>query len=321
MQMAEMFDLSLRVYRTLGWRILAASIVPTLFSLAGVAFLFQYVLPGFFTTNQGTKESGQVMEAAMNMLLGVFVAGPLMLIGIALATTYIAPLVSDFMHGLPPDLNAARQAQWKNAPRMLWLSIRESLIGASGVVVGGLFLFLSYASTFVTAPDNVISGLVLVLGIVALCGGAIVILYVVSIHAIVAPISSLEGVTAKIAGKRSKELMKSRPYQGSGYESIWALYMLILVLALILGLGTAMGLGALGVTNWAGALNLRQLRPVVEGAADLLPYFLSLWVIIPVWAVTVTIVYFERRVRLEGYDIEALAADVWHPDHENPIRA
>ena len=63
------------------------------------------------------------------------------------------------------------------------------------------------------------------------------------------------------------------------------------------------------------------LRPIVEGVLALVPYFLSLWVVIPVWAVTVTIIYFERRVRLEGYDIEALAADVWHPEREDRLRA
>ena len=67
MQMAELFDLSLRLYRTLGWRILKASVVPALFTLAGIAFLFQYVLPGFATTNQGTKASGQVLEATANL--------------------------------------------------------------------------------------------------------------------------------------------------------------------------------------------------------------------------------------------------------------
>lgn len=319
--MAELFDLSLRVYRTLGWRILSASLVPSLFSLAGVAFLFQYVLPGFASTSQGTSSSGQVVEAAINVLLAVFVAGPLFLIGVSLCTTYIAPLVSDFMHGLPPNVKVAREAQWKSAPRMLWLSLRESLLCTSGLIAGGLFLFLAYASTSWTSSDNAAAGLLVVFGILALCAGTVVVLFVISIHAIIAPISALEGLDGKHAGKRSKELMKARPYQGSGYEAIWSLYLLMILLAVILGAGTAAAASTVGVTNWAGALDIRGLRPVVEGAADLLPYYLSLWVIVPVWAVTTTIVYFERRVRLEGYDIEALAADVWHPEREDRLRA
>ena len=321
MLMSEMFDLSLRVYRTLGWRILVASVVPSISSLAGAAFLFQYVLPGFFQTNQGTTESGQVVDAGINLLLAVFIGIPLILIGVSLATTYIAPLVSDFMHGLPPNLKAAREAQWKTAPRMVLLCVRESLLATSGLIAAGFFFFLSWASTYITTSDNVIAGLVLVFAFLALCAGSVVVLYVISIHAIAAPVFSLERVKIKEAGKRSKTLMKSRPYQGSGYEAIWTLYILIIAIGVITGAGTASVIGTLDFVNWAGALNLREFRPIIEGAADLLPYFLTLWVVIPVWSVTTTIIYFERRVRLEGYDIEALAADVWHPDSEDRLRA
>jgi hypothetical protein len=96
---------------------------------------------------------------------------------------------------------------------------------------------------------------------------------------------------------------------------------LIFMLGLILILGAEALNEIVGITNWAGALDLRALRPIIEGACDLIPIYLTLWVCVPVWAVTVTIIYYERRVRLEGYDIEALAADVWRPERENRLRA
>src|SRR5512141_1979231 len=37
MQLGELFDLALRVYRALGWRIMLGSAVPPVFTLAGVA--------------------------------------------------------------------------------------------------------------------------------------------------------------------------------------------------------------------------------------------------------------------------------------------
>ena len=321
MQLGELFDLSMRVYRVLGWRILAASAVPTVFSLAGFAFLLQYVMPGFASTTQGTSQQGQVAEAAINMLLGIFVAGPLILIGISMATTYIAPLVSNFMHGLPPDYKAAQQAQWKSAPRMLWVSIRESLIAACGVLIGGLLLFLSWILSKVTATNDSTAGVVLGIGWLAIVLGCLWTLVVVSVHALVAPVASLENASASDASKRSRGLMKSRPYQGSGYDSVWSLYGLILMLSLALYFGAAALNNLIGVTDWAGALDLRAFRPVILGAANLAPIFVTLWVTVPVWAVTVTIIYFERRVRLEGYDIEALAADLWQPVREDRLRA
>lgn len=320
MQLSELFDLSLRVYRTLGWRILVASAAPSLFTLAGIAFLFQYVIPGFALTKEGSAESAQVTQAAVNLLLGTVVAGPLMLIGISLATTYVAPLVSNFMHGLAPDFKAAQEAQWKTAPRMLWVSVRESLLAASGTIAGGFLLFASWGITQLTPEDNAVAGIVMVLGIFALVVGGIGALFVVSTHALVAPIAVLENVDAKIAGRRSRELMKSRPYHGGGYDSVWTLYLLLAMLIFILGAGSATLTQVAGVHSWAIALNLRSFQPILEGAVGLIPYYLTLWVIVPVWAVTVTIIYFERRVRLEGYDIEALAADVWRSDGQDPVR-
>ena len=321
MQIGEMFDLSLRVYRTLGARILLAAAVPSLFSLAGLAFLTQYVMPGFIWTKLGTNDSGQVADAAVKLLLGVLVAGPLILIGISLTTTYVAPLVADFMHGLQPDYKAASVAHWKTAPKMLMMSIRESLVAASGSVVGAVLLGLSWYMNNVISTDSVIPGLVLVLGVLALVLGFIVALALVSTHALVAPITVLDDLPASAAAKRSRELMKARPYHGSGYDSIWSLYVLIALLAGIIFAGSSAISALLGVENWAAALDLRAWRPIIEAAIELVPIYVTLWVSVPVWAVTVTIVYFERRVRLEGYDIEALAADVWHSHREDRLRA
>ncbi len=321
MQLGELFDLSLRVYRTLGVRILVASALPTLFCLAGLAFLTNYVLPGFVWTKLGTSDSGQVTDAILKLALAILVAGPLILIGISLSTTYIAPLVADFMHGLQPDYKTAAAAQWRTAPRMLVMSVRESVIAASGTVVGAGLLCLSWYINHVTADTDAIAGIVLVFGILAMVLGFIIALALVSTHALVAPITVLDNLKGSEAAKRSKELMRARPYHGSGYDSVWSLYILLALLAGIIFAGSSVISGLLGVENWAAALDLRAWRPIIQAAIDLVPIYVTLWVSVPVWAVTVTIVYFERRVRLEGYDIEALAADVWHPDRENRLRA
>ena len=291
MQLSELFDLSLRVYRTLGWRILVASAVPTLFSLAGLTFLVTKIFPGFVWTKLGTSQFGQATDAAVNMVLGVLVAGPLILIGVSLATTYIAPLVADFMHGLPPDYKAAGEAQWKTAPRMLLVSIRESLIASSGAVVGGALLFLSWYINNITSTSDSIAGLVLVVGIFALVIGGVLALVLVSTHALVAPITVLEKVGAAVAARRSRDLMKARPYHGSGYDSVWTLYLLVAFLAGIIMAGASAITAILGVSSWAAALDLRAWRPIIESAINLLPIYVTLWVTVPVWAVTVTIVY------------------------------
>jgi hypothetical protein len=45
-------------------------------------------------------------------------------------------------------------------------------------------------------------------------------------------------------------------------------------------------------------------------AFDLIPPFLIIWTLLPVWASVITIVYYERKIRLEGYDIDVLASEI-----------
>jgi hypothetical protein len=52
------------------------------------------------------------------------------------------------------------------------------------------------------------------------------------------------------------------------------------------------------------------MKTVVIAGVDLLPYYLAIWTLIPVWATTLTVIYYERRIRLEGFDIEAMASQI-----------
>jgi hypothetical protein len=71
------------------------------------------------------------------------------------------------------------------------------------------------------------------------------------------------------------------------------------------------------------SMNLSGVRGVIEeqtwgfafqglilGVIDLLPAYLMVWTLVPIWATAVTIIYFERRTRREGYDIDVLATRV-----------
>lgn len=320
LQLGELFDLSLRVYRTFGLRIMAASALPTLFTLAGFAFVFQYILPSFLWTREGASQATQVGQTVANLLLGIVVAGPLILIGVSLVTAYAAPVVASFMHGLPPDFKAAQGIQWKLAPKLTVASLGQAILGAGGALVGCGLLVLSWSLSGTTSQSSSIAGVVLILAILAIALGGIGALVVVSMHALVAPITALEGLRPGAAAKRSRQLMKSRLSHGSGYDRVWALYVLVGFIGFVMMVGAEVLWEVAGIDNWADQLNLQAYKPILDTFLALAPPYLTLLVTIPVWAVTVTIIYFERRVRLEGYDIEALAADVWKTGSEDGLR-
>jgi len=56
---------------------------------------------------------------------------------------------------------------------------------------------------------------------------------------------------------------------------------------------------------------------ILQKVLELFPLFLAIWIIIPVWCTTTTLLYYERRIRLEGYDILALAQEVWRADRQS----
>lgn len=316
MTTSEMIDLALRVYRNLGWTILKASALPTLFSLGGFAFLLFYVGPNLFNTDVGTSTNQQILEAMFLIVVGLVVAVPLVLLGVSLITSFVAPLVADFVLGNVPNARAAQMAQIRTSGRMMMVSLREGLLSSSGGIVAGLILGLGAFMNQVMPPGDVTPALVVAIGFFALMIGAVFPLVFASFDALVAPAAALENLGAKAASKRSRELMKNNRIHGSGYEAVWSVYGLLILIAIAIGGGAGTFTGVIDLAGWIDKADIGPWAMLTDAALMLLPWFLIIWICVPVWATTVTILYFERRVRLEGYDIETLAADVWRSDRE-----
>lgn len=318
MNHSETFDLSLQLYRMVGWPLLKVTVFPTFFCLAAVAFFADYVAPGYAWTEAGNAPSEQIVEAIVLTLLSVFVAAPLMIIGVSMISAIASRLVSDFMVGNVPDIKAATLSLKRTLPRLLWLGARETLIGSSGVLISAALFVLSGYLNMTTDTTSPMAGVIYGLGILAIFAAFIVFAIQACFHALVAPAAVLENLGAKAAARRSRQLMKAHGYHPSGYERIINLYLLLLFIAAILGAGFGSVFALFSPNEIIRNVGLGGAPgAILEQAIALLPLFLVLWTVIPVWAVTVTIIYYERRVRLEGYDIEALAAEVWRADRQN----
>jgi hypothetical protein len=99
---------------------------------------------------------------------------------------------------------------------------------------------------------------------------------------------------------------------------VWALVILVgLLFIFILG-GITLALNQTGAMDWVRQISPNlPFRPLIIGAIGYLATFLTIWTVIPVWCTTTTILYYERRIRLEGYDIESLAKDIWRADRHS----
>lgn len=311
MTATEVIDFSMRVYQNLGWLILKLTAVPSAFGFAGIAFLYWIVLPKLGVTSDASSMRTQVAEGALTLVVAFAVAVPIAMIGFSISSAIIVKLVASFIEGSLPNPDSAVQA----AKRAFWptlkLTMFESLVGCSGIVGSTLLLMLS-ALLDSQSPDNkAMSGLVSAIGAFGFLFSLLIFLAVVGRHALSGPIVVLEGRGAIESARRSAHLMKGNASHLSGYASVWIAFFLIAFLSVVL---LPAFVGLLGLVDLEALIaNFSGIPILGEALSELLamaPFFLFVWVAVPIWCTTTAILYFERRIRIEGYDIETLARDM-----------
>jgi hypothetical protein len=155
------------------------------------------------------------------------------------------------------------------------------------------------------------SGIVAVVGMCGLFGGGLLVLFFVARRALIVPIMLLEDVGLKAALKRNKQLMGAAKYHPDGAGTIWLLYFVNFITGSAVAAGVAAGMEIAGVRSfvqgWTQGLGS---QPLFLAAENLLPFFFTTWLLLPFWGVVVTVMYYERRVRVEGFDIEQLNEEI-----------
>ena len=314
MSSGEVLDVATRAYQIAGRSILAATVTPTLMSLAAFMFFWSYAFPGFWSTQNPKNVHMQLMEAITAMGISLFVAGPLFLIGISYTTVVTTQVVSDFMVGNVPNPAGAAKMARRKIGGMLKLLMREMLGALLFFLVAIGLLFLS---TLITINSSDLAGPA---GIAALAILSMVVgslwMPISMVRNGMAPAAMLmENLSPRDALRRSHQLLSGGRGQTSGAEVLIQALLLIGFLFLLLGWGLSALNSELGIGVFFGSIAQGTVfQDVIATATAYLPWFLVIWLTIPIWSTTTTILYYERRVRLEGYDIEVLAQDVWRSD-------
>ncbi len=304
---SEVVDTALRVYQRQGLTFLRLTALPSVFCLAAIAFILEYVVPGLGSTTDPDSIATQAGELLLTMGLGVFVAGPIFLTGLTYASALVVQLTSDILENRPPNEFEAVKRARAALPRLFWLNLRELVLSMSGILVSTAFLLFGSFLTMVTTTDSASAGVVAAIGLMGLGLGVLVFLGISTRHALSVPVAVIEGTTGKESAKRSQQLLKTSKTSGGAASTVYGVYFLLgfIGLAFILSVEFALMIFSVPdrLSTWlAGS----WLKPVVMQVIELAPLYLVVWSLVPAWAATLTVIYYERRVRLEGYDIEAL---------------
>lgn len=315
MKTNEALDLAARAYQHTGWPMLQAVAIPSLFCLAGFAFFWSYAFPSLWTTRNPGSTQVQIAEAGFALALAIFVAAPLFLIGASFATAVATRLVADYMVGNVPHIEGAVRAARGKLGAMFKLLFRQMLIGSLFFLAAMLMLM---ASAFITvANPTSLEGPAAIAGLATfgLMLGFLWIPFVLCRTSLAPAAMMMENVSAREATRRSASLLKSEGRSGSGYETIINGLILVALLYLLGGWGLYALSSELGIGTFiADKIVGSSWTDLLDALFGYLPWYLVIWITIPLWATICTIVYFERRVRKEGFDIELLAQDVWRTD-------
>jgi hypothetical protein len=311
----------LRLFQAIGWRLLRISVGPALLCLASVSFTTEYALPRFLVTDHPEVFQAQIGEAMVTFALLVFIAGPVFLTGVAATVAGVTVLVSDYILGNVPDERLAQRRVVEVLPRLFVLSFRDAFIQFGGFLfVFFVFATAAYLGSFGPQYSD-LSGWMFMFGCLAIIPAVIFFLYNGGVRALTPSVLILEDLGIREASKRSKYLAKARDPRGTGQFTLFQVSMTAIFLMILLEVGIYAMKSILGLDAQLQSLtNLLPFPALWQQAIDLVPIYLALWFTIPFIASAATLLYYDRRIRFEGYDIEVLASEIATSDRQVRFR-
>lgn len=313
MSAQEIVDVSVRGYQALAWTILRRTVLPTMFCVAAWLFVAHYL--GVLFDSKETEAWKQAGELSLKLAMSLGVALPIFLIGVSWITALVTVLTSDWILDRVPNGPAASARALRVLPRLTGAMVREAMLSVGGVIFSLVLLFIS--QLIPDKGDTGAAGAIAVLAIFGIIVGGLVGIFVFVVHSLVPSIVVVEGISASAAGRRSRMLLSSvdRNRQNPGQAALLMLGLVttIAILATIFAWVALQGIAPMSETlkGWMAGTVFNALA---RGAWNLVPVFLVLWLVLPIWAIGTVATYYSTRVRVEGYDIDLLSAEVAQQD-------
>ncbi len=301
----QVLDLSTKVYREVGAKILRPTFGAAFLVYTAATMMTQLFLPRLFLTRDPSDLFGQIGEVATAVIVALFTALPIVVIGASIILTHSVHAVSDLLSGREVHEIDRLQRADKDLRRTIGLLFRSGVTAVSGGLVGLVALLGSAALSEAGQQD--LSALAGGIGVLAALFSVLFILVVCIRQSLAPAVLLLENLKPKEAAARSAFLLSGGRLAPSGADSIVTLIFILTLLILFFWGGVNFIYGAFNVMDWmTAAVGRFWWGEVAVSLVSGLPYLLGFWLLAPIWSVGTTVLYFERRIRLEGHDIELL---------------
>jgi hypothetical protein len=218
-------------------------------------------------------------------ILALLIIGPLM----AGATTMA---ISDIYMGNTATAGAVLSAGWRKA----WTLLKTQLI--VGLMFGGLFIAIGIVLGVITVVLSLAGIPQIAIGILFFFVFLAAMVSCVPIflsYSLIAPVVMLEGSkNGRVIRQRSWELVKGNR------GKVFLIFLVIVVIQILVQVGIGF-VSALGV----GIGNGSVVTAIMENFVSLL--------LTPISAIAVTLLYYDFRIRKEGFDLEILSQSIGGP--------
>ncbi len=317
---SEILDIGTQIYHQVALYILPRTFAPSLLCAAAIAFSTTFIQTNLLRTTSGASEAAQFAEATVALLLTLFVGGPLFIVGAANAAGQVVKVASDCMLGIEPDFKTADSTGAQAVGQLTGVMFAVILKSLWLPVCGVLLLAFSVFSDSWSRESSLAFAIPSLLGFAGVFASLFFVPMVIHRTALAPVIAVIEGLSGGKAISRAADLMKADKTKMSGASTtlMFAAISLLLYLSISLGVSTVFGLlnlgqvlSSLGPGPWA--------HTIITGLVKAFPFWLALWIILPYWGCVITTLYYDRRVKLEGFDIQTLAEDIKHADRQTAL--
>ncbi|MCH8274696.1 MAG: hypothetical protein IH851_07895 [Armatimonadetes bacterium] len=309
----EVFDAAFTLYRRDGLQLLRLIAVPAAATFGMLALSWHLIGPSLFTTEHPESVLMQAWELIIMLGIGLFAAAPFIFLAYSYMSGAVALFVSDRHLGRWPNAAVIHRLTLRKLPRLVLANLAILLAVCAGWIVGGGLLLLSALISARTGDADPYAPVISVLGVLGLMGGTLVLPFAFSAYCLAPLVLLLERVSVRRALSRSRELMGGLSDPARMTAIGLAVVTLLLQLLLWGSLQLPAGMleqGAFTADIASGTL----LFKVAYQMVSLLGAFVSFILVHPVLISGLTLLYYDRRVRAEGYDIELLSQEIWKRD-------
>lgn len=303
----EIVDVAIHLVRARGLSYLGMTFVPSVGAFLTLWFIAGFLVPQLFLTETGSTVQQEFVEVATTLGLTVFVALPLL----ATLFSFMSGAITAYTCGHLADKPVSEAAAIQSSLKKLG-SLLQTKLYSFGPTVLVFILVLCLLFWAAVSPDDsgpVLATMAIAVLMLPLCLIPLVVLGIGG--ALVPSILVMENQKGKTAYKRSKALMGPAPMHGSGSDVVTTLSMSVFFIVLSVVIGLSVLINALDPGTYIRSMvSSEKLIQVLSSFVYLAPAFLALWVCMIIWNVSMAVLYVDRRIRLEGLDIELLAREL-----------